>query len=492
MSYNNTQNTISIDNLYSALSGKSDVKINLEPLYQRGHVWTEEKESFFIESIIIGIVPNPIIFNIEKDGNKICIDGKQRLLSIKHFIEGPTKQNNMINVNYKKVSYNDLDNEMKIHFNNSIINVIEYYYLSYEKQLELFRRIQNGTPLNENELLIAKFNDEKVIDIFTTFVDNHKNIINKFITGIRKEHVCFLIDLMIVTSDLVIEQRTLTKIVREQFIKTNSNITLLNVHMSRISQLIKKTFTNIFFNSDQMFILQYNLLLTVLYNIYRTYCNTYNKLDDVKHVSILISDIGIINNKYLEQRMTKGVNKQNFEIIQQICKNNSMHLTKWLIPTITKTNTLNKNKSNNIIKNKYDTKYNEEDESDDNNESDELEDESDEEEYVEIKKTNNKTKSIMKPIIDNKNKSIPKSLKSTVWNEYIGEQYGIGACYVCERKIDSKHFECGHIKATSKGGDTTKDNLRCICSECNKTMGSKNMNDFKKQYFNKSKRESMI
>ena len=51
----------------------------------------------------------------------------------------------------------------------------------------------------------------------------------------------------------------------------------------------------------------------------------------------------------------------------------------------------------------------------------------------------------------------------------------IGNCFCCQDEIDSKHFECGHVIAKSKGGDTSIDNLRPVCSLCNKSMGTKNM-----------------
>ena len=37
----------------------------------------------------------------------------------------------------------------------------------------------------------------------------------------------------------------------------------------------------------------------------------------------------------------------------------------------------------------------------------------------------------------------------------------------------------------SKGGTETIENLRPICSLCNKTIGSKNMNEFIEKYINK-------
>lgn len=77
---------------------------------------------------------------------------------------------------------------------------------------------------------------------------------------------------------------------------------------------------------------------------------------------------------------------------------------------------------------------------------------------------------------------VPKTLKNKVWDEYIGKDKGIGNCYCCDKKIDSKHFETGHIIAKFNSGKTVLDNLRPICSCCNKSIGTKNMDDFKKKY----------
>jgi 5-methylcytosine-specific restriction endonuclease McrA len=90
---------------------------------------------------------------------------------------------------------------------------------------------------------------------------------------------------------------------------------------------------------------------------------------------------------------------------------------------------------------------------------------------------------VNKTIIPKKKKSIPKIIKNLVWDTYIGEQYGIGKCYVCERKINAKDFECGHIIAESKGGDAIVENLRPVCRCCNGSVGSMNMDEFKKIYF---------
>jgi len=78
---------------------------------------------------------------------------------------------------------------------------------------------------------------------------------------------------------------------------------------------------------------------------------------------------------------------------------------------------------------------------------------------------------------------IPHALRRTVWNTYIGEDIGSTECYVgCKTKISQMTFECGHIEAESKGGLTNLENLRPICSSCNKSMGTRNMHDFMKTF----------
>jgi len=79
---------------------------------------------------------------------------------------------------------------------------------------------------------------------------------------------------------------------------------------------------------------------------------------------------------------------------------------------------------------------------------------------------------------------IPKKLKNMIWDKYVGKEKGVGLCYCCREEIDSKNFEAGHIIPEAKGGETNIDNLRPICSCCNKSMGTQNMDEFKEKYMN--------
>ncbi len=83
--------------------------------------------------------------------------------------------------------------------------------------------------------------------------------------------------------------------------------------------------------------------------------------------------------------------------------------------------------------------------------------------------------------------NIPAAVRRTVWNTYIGEEIGLTECYVgCKTKISQMTFECGHVEAESKGGLTIVENLRPICSSCNRSMGTRNMHDFMKTFGFKS------
>ena len=77
-------------------------------------------------------------------------------------------------------------------------------------------------------------------------------------------------------------------------------------------------------------------------------------------------------------------------------------------------------------------------------------------------------------------RSIPKAIKTLVWNKYIGETKASSQCTCCEvTEIKNTHFHCGHVISESAGGTLEISNLRPICAPCNLSMGTQNMNTFK-------------
>ena len=79
---------------------------------------------------------------------------------------------------------------------------------------------------------------------------------------------------------------------------------------------------------------------------------------------------------------------------------------------------------------------------------------------------------------------IPASLRSAVWNTYLGDHVAKTKCPVCNTNdITPFTFQCGHVVAESLGGPTNLDNLRPICAPCNVSSQKRNMNEFKKAHF---------
>ena len=91
-----------------------------------------------------------------------------------------------------------------------------------------------------------------------------------------------------------------------------------------------------------------------------------------------------------------------------------------------------------------------------------------------------------------KKKTIPKVLKDSVWITYIGKDVGVTLCPCCNtHEITQLSFDCGHVIAEALGGKTTLENLRPICSKCNKSMRTMHMDEFKSQFFSCAKQSTL-
>ncbi|MCI5137246.1 MAG: DUF262 domain-containing protein [Candidatus Electrothrix sp. AR1] len=177
-------NSISIANLFeNHLAGKYDDK----PSYQRESVWSEEKQSFLIDSIMRNF-PMPPIFlrqKIDDETGKTSyeiIDGKQRLTSIIKFINNEipiSSEEEPVDDEYEEVIaglfFNELDGtdetkEFKRKFWRYHIP-IEYIDTNSDNLIKnIFDRLnRNGEPLKGQELRNARFNEnffhKKVIEI---------------------------------------------------------------------------------------------------------------------------------------------------------------------------------------------------------------------------------------------------------------------------------------------------------------------------------------
>ncbi len=79
-------------------------------------------------------------------------------------------------------------------------------------------------------------------------------------------------------------------------------------------------------------------------------------------------------------------------------------------------------------------------------------------------------------------RAVKKAVRIKCWNDNIGKDKGVSMCPICkETEIKQAHFEVGHIISVKNGGEDKVSNLKPICEECNKYMGSKNMDDYQKE-----------
>lgn len=131
--------------------------IDLQPRFQRRAAWDDVRKSRLIESIIVGMpVPNIVLAeNQEQRGKFIVIDGKQRLVSIKCFIEDDYSLSGLdirSDLNGKK--YSDLNDDDRNNFDNSTLRSTVIKNWKDDNFLyAIFYRLNSGSlPLSPQEL----------------------------------------------------------------------------------------------------------------------------------------------------------------------------------------------------------------------------------------------------------------------------------------------------------------------------------------------------
>lgn len=81
-----------------------------------------------------------------------------------------------------------------------------------------------------------------------------------------------------------------------------------------------------------------------------------------------------------------------------------------------------------------------------------------------------------------KKQRIPPTIRKVVFNRWSKGRISM-LCYCCRiNEIDCHDFECGHIVAEGMGGRICEENLRPICTPCNRSMGTRNMFEYIEQF----------
>ncbi|MBI2618093.1 DUF262 domain-containing protein [Candidatus Kaiserbacteria bacterium] len=129
-------------------------KIFINSEYQRGDIWTLTQQIELIRSIESRYSVGVLVLYINDRGQYEILDGQQRLLSIKKYIEGSLELKGS-----GLLSYTDLSTKQKF-----LTDAYSIYYLKLkshdseskeEDVVQTFLRLQEGSPLNRAEKISA-------------------------------------------------------------------------------------------------------------------------------------------------------------------------------------------------------------------------------------------------------------------------------------------------------------------------------------------------
>ncbi len=118
------------------------------PTYQRNFVWDNDRQSKFIESVLLGL-PVPYIFSADTEGRLEIVDGSQRLRTlVAFFLNKLILKNLEILTSLNGFKYADLIKSRQRKFLNSTIRMISLSDKSDEDvRFMMFERINTGSAI---------------------------------------------------------------------------------------------------------------------------------------------------------------------------------------------------------------------------------------------------------------------------------------------------------------------------------------------------------
>jgi uncharacterized protein with ParB-like and HNH nuclease domain len=187
----------------SIFSERNLNKIKYDPYYQRNYVWTPEKSTFFIESILLGTEIPPIIL-FDSGSSKEVIDGRQRFETILRFIKKDltlTDKGLHVLKELRKKSFSDLTSQIQDLLLDSKLRVFEFAVVNEPRldndledkiKKEIFSRYNSGiTPLKKAEIDNAVYLHDQITDKFKKIISSDVVLANKiaklFLKQVKEE-----------------------------------------------------------------------------------------------------------------------------------------------------------------------------------------------------------------------------------------------------------------------------------------------------------------
>lgn len=432
-----------ISSIYNELL-KSDDQLNRRPAYQRSPVWSEEQKGNLIDTVMTRC-PMPIFLLYAYEDTNECIDGQNRLTTLKEYIEQSGENpwawiketNDLVEYIYyrdsktegpmtefcetktlksrnKKKTYRlmTLQEVKKFNSYQCTISII-MTKLTYDQRKDIFLRWQSGTGISQ--------------------CDRFKNLAHPFCIFSQEQDL----------------ERSLSSTICNM-LKSGRNNWLWDLY--RMVNLFKEESTT----------LEHVILSTINVRAKipsETDLNQESLKDAVARCVKFLAKFEFLEEceLYLSQLLCLGFTwKTANREIRDILENEDFMI--GFIKEIQESTTIIKNTLNNgpAVK--------------------------------DVKASYNEFKQVLMSLVDEhrdkdntrmarkRKETIPNSRKTEVWNTYIGVEKGQAKCVCClVNTITSRSFHTGHVIPESDGGTIEVENLRPICADCNSSMGSKNM-----------------
>jgi hypothetical protein len=125
----------------------------MDPDFQRDFIWTEDKQSKLIESVLMRI-PLPVFYLAEDDqGRMVVVDGLQRLSTFQRFVSNLFKLKLPDQTDLDGKPFKDLTAKLqnRIEDCNLILYVIDAK-VPERARLDIFERVNSGVPLTRQQM----------------------------------------------------------------------------------------------------------------------------------------------------------------------------------------------------------------------------------------------------------------------------------------------------------------------------------------------------
>lgn len=131
----------------------------LDPDFQREFVWDDKKQSRLIESILMRI-PLPVFYVAEDaEGRLIVVDGRQRLTTLKRFLEGQLK----LSLEDRQELHGKKLTDLEVRLQNRVEDCQLLFYIidhgvPERARLDIFERVNGGEVLTRQQMRNAMYN----------------------------------------------------------------------------------------------------------------------------------------------------------------------------------------------------------------------------------------------------------------------------------------------------------------------------------------------